>query len=274
MAGLGKTTFVAGTILTASQVNGYLMDQVVQVYAGTAARGSAIGGSTTEGMMTYLADTNSVQMATGTATFVNVDSLPIVAGTATRDSLYPVPTAGNTVYRTDVGAQETYFTLYNASTNPGGAKTAGWYPLSGQAIFHATCSRTTTSGATNYMGESGFAYTEISDNYAWHDAVTNPTRVTPNKEGIYRVTANAIFGSNATNDRIMDIQKNGTVIPTNDIARTYLSAALSSGILTLTGTTYMNGSTDWVAASCFQNSGVSLTAAGVFTVEFIRPAIA
>ena len=72
MAGLGKTTFVAGTILTASQVNGYLMDQVVQVYAGTAARGSAISTSTSEGMMSYLADTDKLQLATGTATWVDV----------------------------------------------------------------------------------------------------------------------------------------------------------------------------------------------------------
>jgi hypothetical protein len=126
MAGLGKTTFVAGTILTASQVNGYLMDQAVQVYAGTAARGSAIGGSTTEGMMTYLADTNSVRMATGTATFVNVDSLPIVAGTASRDALYPVPTMGNTVFRTDTGVAESYYAAYSTAV-PGGRDAAGWY---------------------------------------------------------------------------------------------------------------------------------------------------
>jgi hypothetical protein len=46
----GRKTFVAGDILTASQVNEFLMDQVVQVYAGTAARGSAIP-SATEGMV-------------------------------------------------------------------------------------------------------------------------------------------------------------------------------------------------------------------------------
>jgi hypothetical protein len=78
MAGLGKTTFVAGTILTASQVNGYLMDQVVQVYAGTAARGSALPVPD-EGMMTYLADTDKLQLATGTATFVDVyPAVPLV----------------------------------------------------------------------------------------------------------------------------------------------------------------------------------------------------
>jgi hypothetical protein len=71
MAGQGKTTFIAGDILTASQVNGYLMDQVVQVYSGTAARGSALPVPD-EGMMTYLADTDKLQLATGTATYVDV----------------------------------------------------------------------------------------------------------------------------------------------------------------------------------------------------------
>jgi hypothetical protein len=48
------------------------MDQAVQVYAGTAARGSAIGSATTEGMVSWLADTDQMQVATGTATWVDV----------------------------------------------------------------------------------------------------------------------------------------------------------------------------------------------------------
>jgi hypothetical protein len=41
------------------------------VYESEAARGSAIGSATTEGMVSYLADTNLVQVATGTATWQN-----------------------------------------------------------------------------------------------------------------------------------------------------------------------------------------------------------
>jgi hypothetical protein len=48
------------------------MDQAVQVYAGTAARGSAIGSATTEGMVSWLADTDQLQVATGTATWADV----------------------------------------------------------------------------------------------------------------------------------------------------------------------------------------------------------
>jgi hypothetical protein len=66
MAGLGKTTFVAGTILTASQVNGYLMDQSVMTFSTSGARGSAIP-SPSEGMVTTLSDSNRVEIYDGAA---------------------------------------------------------------------------------------------------------------------------------------------------------------------------------------------------------------
>jgi hypothetical protein len=65
MAGLGKKTFTAGEVLTASDVNGYLMDQMVMVFGGTAARGSAIP-SPSEGMLTYRTDDKVVEVYNGT----------------------------------------------------------------------------------------------------------------------------------------------------------------------------------------------------------------
>jgi hypothetical protein len=65
MAGLGRKVFSPGEVLTATNVQNYLMDQAVQVYAGTASRGSAIGTATTEGMVSYLADTNVVEVYDG-----------------------------------------------------------------------------------------------------------------------------------------------------------------------------------------------------------------
>jgi len=62
MAGLGRRTFAAGEVLTAANVMGYLQDQAVMNFAGTAARGSAIGSAVSEGMVSYLADTNSVEV--------------------------------------------------------------------------------------------------------------------------------------------------------------------------------------------------------------------
>lgn len=105
MAGLGRRTFAAGEVLTASNVMGYLQDQAVMNFAGTAARGSAIGTAVSEGMVSYLADSNTVQAYDGSAwnslayatavpTLAQVGLVPIIAptvnysgGTATANSL-------------------------------------------------------------------------------------------------------------------------------------------------------------------------------------------
>lgn len=52
MAGLGRKVWSAGDTLTAADVNGYLMDQTVMVFAGTAARASAIP-TPSAGMVAY-----------------------------------------------------------------------------------------------------------------------------------------------------------------------------------------------------------------------------
>lgn len=61
MAGLGYKVFTAGEVLTAANVNGYLMQQSVMVFAGTAARASAIG-TPSAGMVSYLTDTSTLQV--------------------------------------------------------------------------------------------------------------------------------------------------------------------------------------------------------------------
>ena len=58
-----KKTFTAGEVLAAADVNTYLMDQAVMTFAGSAARGSAIG-TATEGMVSYLTDTNRIEVFT------------------------------------------------------------------------------------------------------------------------------------------------------------------------------------------------------------------
>jgi len=67
LAGLGRRTFSPGEVLTATNVMGYLQDQAVMNFAGTAARGSAIGTAVSEGMISYLADTNRVEVYDGSA---------------------------------------------------------------------------------------------------------------------------------------------------------------------------------------------------------------
>jgi hypothetical protein len=57
MAGAGFKTFSAGDILSSSDVNSYLMQQTVTVFADSTARDSAIS-SPTEGMICYLKDSD------------------------------------------------------------------------------------------------------------------------------------------------------------------------------------------------------------------------
>ena len=66
MAGLGRKIFTAGDVLTASDVQNYLMDQTVMTFGGTAARSSAIPTPTT-GMTSYIG-------TTGTATIPQLET--------------------------------------------------------------------------------------------------------------------------------------------------------------------------------------------------------
>jgi hypothetical protein len=66
MAGAGFKDFVAGEVLTASDVDTYLMQQTIMVFADASARTTALSAVLAEGMMAYLQDLNTVQVYDGT----------------------------------------------------------------------------------------------------------------------------------------------------------------------------------------------------------------
>ena len=67
MAGLGYRDFTVGQVLTSAQVDGYLMQQTVMVFADSSARTTALSGVVAEGMFSYLKDTNSTEYYDGSA---------------------------------------------------------------------------------------------------------------------------------------------------------------------------------------------------------------
>jgi hypothetical protein len=78
----GRKTFVAGAVLTAADVNDYLMDQAVMTFATSDSRASAIAAPT-EGMVTLLTDTDSMEIYDGTGwVSVNNSTVNTQAGTA------------------------------------------------------------------------------------------------------------------------------------------------------------------------------------------------
>jgi len=87
--------WATGEVVDASEFQSYLQNQVVQTYAGTAARSSALGTATTEGMISYLNDTNTIQFYNGSAW---QDVITAASGTA----VYAT-NAGTAVYATTSG---------------------------------------------------------------------------------------------------------------------------------------------------------------------------
>jgi len=83
MPGLGRKVFSAGDILAAADVQGYLQDQVVMVFNSATDRTTALGTAVSEGMVSYLKDTDALQVY-GTA-WANVsqvgDITAVTAGT-------------------------------------------------------------------------------------------------------------------------------------------------------------------------------------------------
>jgi hypothetical protein len=127
VAGAGRRVFQPGEVLTASNVMNYLQDQAVMVFAGSAARGSAIGTAVSEGMVSYLQNLDQVQYYDGTQ-WEPVNRALVVSGTAQRAQFLPSPVQGDTVFRSDLGYAETYYDAHGTA-NPGGRGTASaWYP--------------------------------------------------------------------------------------------------------------------------------------------------
>lgn len=103
---------------------------------------------------------------------------PVVANANERDAKFMTPTQGLQVWRDDLGAAQTYFGLYNASTNPGGRDSAGWYtdtramglvPIKPGSVVIAT-----GSGSANSLGVVSFSgATAISLNNVFSPAYKN-----------------------------------------------------------------------------------------------------
>jgi hypothetical protein len=105
----------------------------------------------------YYTDANSSQWVAATSDPVNIG---VVANQSERDAQYPTPGQGMRVYRTDLGVTQTYYGLFNASTNPGGRDVAGWYdteksiglvPIQPSAVSYGT-----GSGTVNALGQITF----------------------------------------------------------------------------------------------------------------------
>lgn len=98
MAGAGYKLFATGDVLTAAQVNTYLMQQTVMVFASSAARTTALSGVLAEGMVSYLQDTNTLEVYDGSAwvgATGDITGLTAGTGISISSATGPVPTVTN-----------------------------------------------------------------------------------------------------------------------------------------------------------------------------------
>lgn len=89
MAGAGYKLFNTGDVLTAQQVNEYLMQQTVMVFADASARTTALSGVLAEGMLSYLKSDDKTYAYNGTSWVQVGGSSPLT----TKGDLYTYSTA-------------------------------------------------------------------------------------------------------------------------------------------------------------------------------------
>jgi hypothetical protein len=201
-AGLGFKDFTTGEVLTAADVDGYLM-QGVWVFANAAARDAAVT-SPQEGNFAYLKDTNVTTYYTGSA-WANLDTTGMTNPmTTTGDIIYSSP--GSTPVRLGIGSTGDVLTV--ASGVPSWAAPAGGASFSGVLLNNS-------SGTQSISNATNTAITwdlETFDTNAYHSTVTNTSRITipAGKAGYYQFGAQLQADNNTTGDRRIRLHKNGT----------------------------------------------------------------
>ena len=253
MAGAGYKLFNTGDVLTAAQVNTYLQEQAVMVFADATARTTALSGVLAEGMITYLKSDDKVYKYTGSAWVeVGGGTSPLTTkgdlytystadarlGVGTNNQQLLADSAQATGLKWAASPTSTLTTtgdiLYASSANTLARLGIG---TSGQVLTvasgipsWATASSTTPAcvGCTVYNSSdqsisSGVATavtwnTEVFDTDAFHSTSTNTSRMTipSGKDGKYRIDAMWQWSANSTTGyRAMYLYKNGSLVFTS-----------------------------------------------------------
>ena len=211
---------------------------------------------------------SGVAWEAATPNAVSLTGQVIVADAAARDVLYPSPVQGNAVFRNDRGWAEQYYGLYNASTNPGGANPAGWYPVNGRLPKIVL---QLTGGIT--IGTS-LAVPTGTPTAIYNDGFAAPSGwvVTAPLDGLYKVTYSVTTGSGGSALVIGEIRRGSTTGTRYGFEVASQQSTSERNNLTMSALMPLSASQQtalWVRAS------VSLTAGEehYLTVEYVAPKI-
>jgi len=173
-AGLGFKDFVTGEVLTAADVDGYLM-QGVWVFASAAARDAAVT-SPQEGNFAYLKDTNTTTYYTGSAWASLIGGGSSFAGASLTNATNAQSIANNTATKLtfdgEVYDTDAYANANDKFTIPSGK--AGYYRINAQVNTDgSTAGYRQISIYKNGSAVGGFVNYVAGDDYIAIDLVFN-----------------------------------------------------------------------------------------------------
>jgi hypothetical protein len=244
-AGLGFKDFVTGEVLTAADVDGYLM-QGIWVFASAAARDAAVT-SPQEGNACYLKDTNQVLTYSGSAWVAVGGGSPLT----TKGDLYTFSTVDA---RLGVGANDSVLTA--DSTAATGLK---WATPSAGGFVGVKAFKSASQSLSNATQTIIDFDSEDFDTNSFHSTTVNNSRFTipSGKAGKYLIVYNFQFSSNGTGTRIGYILKNGSVANVASYnANTGGSAECNASVILDCAVS------DYLELRMFQDSGGAVNAIG------------
>jgi hypothetical protein len=271
-AGQGFKTFTTGEVLTAGDVNGYLM-QGILVFASSTARDAAIT-SPQEGQFAYLKDTNVTTYYTGSA-WANVDTTGMTNPmTTTGDTIYS--SSGSTPARLGIGSTgqvltvagglPTWATASSGSTNitlkrarDTGTTTWGSIATNGSTQWvivgnSGALSSSTDSGATWTSRTSGFGSTlirKVAYGNGIFVAVGSSGLITTSTDTITWTARTSGFGTNSING--IDYVNGYFIATGNDNANSKAGVSTSTDAITWTARTTPTGSTNSARSTAYGN---------------------
>jgi hypothetical protein len=171
MAGLGYKNFNTGDVLTAGDVDNYLMEQTVMVFDDAAARTTALTSVLAEGMISYLKDTNSTEYYSGSAWVA-------IGGASGGMTLLSTTTlsGSSTTVSSISGAYQNLYVLVTGMTN-----------ATANGSFRVAINGSTTESASTgafYANAAGGSFTLYND---------YTSRYSGNNSGLLRTDANNAY---------------------------------------------------------------------------------